>query len=227
MRYLWWGLASAFMLSFVKINFGLAALGVLILSTVIIDFAKKQRRTNTKTVFYVLAVLEIPLLTLGIYGLTLRGLTLYEIRQCLPYLDADHPYNRSLGNTLRIFTERTWSTLTANWLNISFVLVVVSSTVRTLYLLVAKKLDTQRERMIWLVLIVLSLFYVVNLHEFIKSGVWHRTLWKEPLGVMLSFIVIYTAIFAWSKRWQGFVWIALFGLMGWGFYGRTVVSREA
>ena len=60
-----------------------------------------------------------------------------------------------------------------------------------------------------------------------KSGVWHRTLWKEPLGVMLSFIVICTAIFAWSRRWQGFVWIALFGLMGWGFYGRTVVSREA
>ncbi|MDA2934774.1 hypothetical protein MYX82_10595, partial [Acidobacteria bacterium AH-259-D05] len=224
--YLWWGLIFALTLAFVKVNFGYAALVILALSTFIIDLTRKQKPTRSKKLFYILAIFALPLLIIGIYWLIIRGLPIYEIRQVFPYLEADHPYNVSLWNALQQFAQKQWEYATSNWASIAFSTLIISSTIRTLYLLIAKKLDPSKERMIGLSLIVLSIFYIANLHEFLKSGVSYRTIWSEPLGMMLSFIVIYTATFTWPNRWRTCLWISIFCLISWGFYSNMVTVRE-
>lgn len=224
---LWWALACAFILSFVKVNFGLTALVAVVSSTFIVDFSNKENPTRSKKVFYVLAILGAPLLIAEVYWLFLRGLTSYEIRQCLPYFDADHPYNTSVFTALGILAQGTWNQATSSWANISFGLLVTGSAVRTAHSLMTRKLTSSTRKTIGLSLIILAILYAGNLHEFIKSGVWYRTVWAQPLGVMLSFIVIDTAWSAWSKRWHTGAWIVIFCLMSWGFYGKASTVREA
>ena len=37
---------------------------------------------------------------------------------------------------------------------------------------------------------MLGLFYVVNFHEYLKSGVWYRGFWAQPLSMMITFLLI-------------------------------------
>ena len=226
-QFLWWAVACAFILSFVKVNFGLTALVAIVLTTFIVDFSRKENLTRSKKAFYALAILGVPLLIAEVYWLFLRGLTSYEIRQCLPYFDADHPYNTSIFAALGILAQGTWNQATSTWANISFGLLVTGSAVTTVHALMTRKLDPSTRKTIALSVTILTILYVGNLHEFIRSGVWYRTMWSQPLGVMLSFIFIHTALSAWSKRGQAGAWIVLFGLMSWGLYGKASTVSEA
>ena len=40
---------------------------------------------------------------------------------------------------------------------------------------------------------MLTLFYAANFHEYLKSGVWYRGFWSQPLSIMIAFILIDTA----------------------------------
>jgi uncharacterized membrane protein len=40
---------------------------------------------------------------------------------------------------------------------------------------------------------MLCLFYVANFHEYLKSGVWYRSFWAQPLSMMIIFLLIDTA----------------------------------
>ena len=40
---------------------------------------------------------------------------------------------------------------------------------------------------------MLCLFYVANFHEYLKSGVWYRAFWAQPLSMMITFLLIDTA----------------------------------
>ena len=40
---------------------------------------------------------------------------------------------------------------------------------------------------------MLGLFYVANIHEYLKSGVWYRAFWAQPLSIMITFLLIDTA----------------------------------
>ena len=226
LRYLWWGIAIATTLSFVKLNFGLAALFLLVVSTFITDLAGRRKLTRTKKIFYAVGILVPPLLITAVYWLFLHGLTLYEIRQCLPYLGADHPYNTTLSNAIAILARATWNRATSDWTSATFFVLVLGSAIRTIYLFLKRKLDPSRERTIGLALIILSIYYGVNLHEFLMSGVWYRTVWSQPLIMMLSFVFLYAAVSALSRRWQAGLWIVLLGLVSLGFYTRTSLIGE-
>ena len=226
MRYLWWGLAFALILAFVKVNFGFVALTALILSTFIIDRVRRQDPADSKKIFYGLAFLGLPVFIIGAYWLITRGLTIYEIRQCLPYLAVDHPYNISLGEALRILVQGTWDGVTSNWVSMAFGLLLSGSVIRTLFLFVLRKLPSSTEKTIGLSLIALSIFYIGNLHEFMSSGVWYRTVWSQPLGMMISFIVIHTAVSDWPRRWHTGMWILIVCFMSWGFYSKAAMVGE-
>jgi hypothetical protein len=226
LRYLWWGIAIATTLSFVKLNFGLAALFLLVVSTFITDLAGRRKLTRTKKIFYAVGILVPPLLITAVYWLFLQGLTLYEIRQCLPYLGADHPNNTTLSNAIAILARTTWNRATSDWTSATFFVLVLGSAIRTIYLFLKRKLDPSRERTTGLALIILSIYYGVNLHEFLMSGVWYRTVWSQPLIMMLSFVFLYAAVSPLPRRWQAGLWIVLLGLVSLGFYTRTSLIGE-
>ena len=85
-------LTFVFLLGLVKINFGLVALLVTILTVNVSDRIRPMPFNKAKRSFYITA-LFLPLAWAAVYYWMTYGLTFAEIRQCFPYLKGDEPYN--------------------------------------------------------------------------------------------------------------------------------------
>jgi len=199
MKAAWGSLIFIFTLCLIKINFGLAALAVSIITIGICDVLKVEKIGRCSLFFYFTALIGIPLLIFLIYWSLLKGLSVMEIRQCLPYMEGDQPYAMNPLVAISIFLQNTLHTITSNWTNFSFAVILNASIIRSIYLIAKNQLTASRKNILLLSLGMLSLFYVANLHEFLKSGVWYRAFWAQPLSMMISFLFIDTAIQSISK----------------------------
>ena len=80
-----WGcLAFILTLFLVKINFGLTALAVSVLTVGMADYVRRSPVTNAKKIFYTLAFVGLPFFVFIIYWSMLKNLTITELTQCLP-----------------------------------------------------------------------------------------------------------------------------------------------
>ncbi len=57
--------------------------------------------------FYLVALIGLPLLVFIIYWSLLKGLSVMEIRQCLPYMEGDQPYSMNPLTAISIFSQMT------------------------------------------------------------------------------------------------------------------------
>lgn len=136
-----------------------------------------------------------------------------EIRQCLPYLEGDQPYTSSPWAAILSFLKITLRTATSNWPNITFAVILNAGILRCLYLFTQKNFLRARKITLGLSLGLLSLFYIVNFHEYLKSGVWYRGLWSQPLSIMLSFFIIDIAAQSIPKLWRRLIFLTLAALI--------------
>ncbi|MBI4309608.1 MAG: hypothetical protein HY591_04680 [Candidatus Omnitrophica bacterium] len=137
----------------------------------------------------------------GIYAWFLQGLSTAEIRQCFPYLGGDEPYNH-LGplQTIPMLANTIAQTIKSSLVDAAFCVLILLCAGQTLRVLLNKKTGTHKRRTMALVLGYAALFYALNLHEFLKSGVFYRSFWSQPFSIFLSFTAI--AIAAQSiPRW--------------------------
>ena len=81
-------------------------------------------------------------------------------------------------------------TIISNWTNFTFAVIINASALRCFYLFVKNKLPAERKTILILSLSMLCLFYVANFHEYLKSGVWYRGFWSQPLSIMITFLLI-------------------------------------
>ncbi|MDE2009912.1 MAG: hypothetical protein KGJ09_07535 [Candidatus Omnitrophica bacterium] len=190
----WSSLPFIFVLCLIKINFGLAALAVSVITVAVCDFVRRTPADRPKKSFYAAAVIGIPLVNFLIYWSLLHGLTIREIRQCLPYLPGDHPYNTTPWTAVCFFCTNTWHTITSTWSNLVFAVLINACALRCIYLIVKNKLPPARRMALLLSLGLLGLFYAANSHEFIASGVWYCQFWAQPLSIMIIFILIDAAL---------------------------------
>ena len=58
-----------------------------------------------------------------------------EIRQCLPYMEGDQPYSMSPWVAISNFLQITLHTITSNWMNFTFAVIINASALRCIYLL--------------------------------------------------------------------------------------------
>ena len=72
-------------------------------------------------------------------------------------------------------------------------MIIYAGVMRCFYLIAKNKLPSVQKTKFILSLGMLCLFYVANFHEFLKSGVWYRSFWAEPIGMMMAFLLIDTA----------------------------------
>jgi len=193
MRAAWGGLGFIFTLCLIKINFGLASLAVCVITVVISDFVRRIPCNTAKKSFYTVAFIGLPLLTFIIYWSLLKGLSVMEIRQCLPYKEGDQPYIISPWIAISNFGQITWHTINTNWVNFTFAVMINASALRCIYLFAKNKIPSSRKIILVLSLSMLGLFYVANTHEYLKSGVWYRIFWAQPLTMMITFLLIDTA----------------------------------
>ena len=192
-RSAWGALGFVFTLCLIKINFGLAALVVSLISICICDFTRGITSTSHKKTFYAAALIGLPLAVFMIYYSLLKGLSVMEIRQCLPYMEGDQPYSTSVWDAVSTFLNITWRGISSNWENLTFAVIINASALCCAYLLFKNRLPPARRKLFILSLSLLVLFYIANAHEYLKSGVWYRIFWAQPLSIMMIFLLIDTA----------------------------------
>ncbi len=190
LRWIYAALCAALILGLIKVNFSLTALIMIAAAILAHDLAYQHPLTTHRKCLYLIALLGIPLVLYAIYNYCLRGLTVMEIRQCLPYFNDDQPYNITIPQALSIFAAVTWKNMTADWANISFAIVLNASILRTGYIALRRKAPAGELKSLSLCLGLMAAFYLINFHEFLKSGVWYRGYWSQPFSIALCFTLI-------------------------------------
>ncbi len=221
-KYAWGAIAGVFIMGLIKINFAVTALLMTLAVVGINDYFNRAAFDTKKKIFACVLLIGIPLAWFSIYALMMHGLSLTEIRQCLPYLGGDEPYN-NLGpmETIPVLWQTILKSITASFIDIAMCAIIVLSTIQTFYLLFTKKLDSSAAKTVWILIAYVILFYIFNLHEFIKSGVFYRAFWSQPFSMMLSFIMIATAC-ASLKQWiKTLLWASLLLVAALGTFNDT------
>lgn len=212
MRYLWGAVATGFILSLIKINFGLAALTGVVLSTLTLDHVKKHPLIMPKKTFYWIAALLAPLAIGIIYWALLKDLPFYAIRQCMPYFGDDQPYHASPLLVIPYFLMQNWLTFIHSFVGVAIGIVLHGCTLWGLYLLVTHKLEKSYRQNVLLTLGLLGLFFVLYFNEFLVSAIWYRTYWSLPFLVLFHFVMIAVAFQSMPKFLRVFILIFLWGL---------------
>ncbi len=194
LRYLYLGLLALFVLCFVKINIGLFSLAAFLVLVAVINFFMKLSFPDAKR-FYTLGAVAVPVVVLGIYLLLLKDLSLYEIRQCLPYLAEDHPYNAPPIVAIRNLIQMTLANISSSPTSILLALLVLLASAQVIFQFFNKDAEPAQKKRMALAILILIVFYVANFHEFLASGiVIYRSFWAKPFSIILIIYILYTAI---------------------------------
>jgi len=183
---------SSFILGliFIKANFGFIALFIFLVSVVFIDKINALPLKKDKLVFFVFSIFIIPPLAVLVYALHFADLPLTYIRQCLPFLIGDHPHFMAPSKSAGLFLSAVYRNMTTGWHNIAMAFIVILTAVQTLRLTLTKQLDKSFTKRLIPALCILTLFYVINFHEYLFSGVLYRTLWSKHFSYLLMFTII-------------------------------------
>ncbi len=194
MPYLYWGLLWIFTLAFIKINLGFSALAAFLIAVYWIDKDIHRPMNGQRRKFYLLGLIVLPALVLAVDLALIQGLSLAEIRQCFPYLKSDHPCHKPLEKCFVLWVRDIFSTLTSAWPHRLFGALVLVALGYDISLFWKKKILPRLSRQIVLAVKILFLFYLFTLHEYLTSVVMDRIIWAKPFSMMLSFILIGTAV---------------------------------
>lgn len=194
LRYLYGGLFSIFILSFIKINFGASMLLAFIASAGIIDFINKNRFSRPKLFFYLTSLILAPAIVAGIYYLLIKGLPLYVVRQCFPYLKSDQPFHPTFWGSIQVFFKETTSKIGSHWAHWVMGTILVFCAGYVSFFSNRKTADQRIKLNLPLAVSILLIFSLCNLHEFLMSAVYYRIYWIKPFQILLLFIIISAAV---------------------------------
>mgnify|MGYP003392864804 CR=1 FL=1 len=210
-------LGLVFLLGLVKINFGVIALLMTILIVNVFDRVRPVPFNKAKRSFYITA-LSVPLAWLAIYRWMTYGLTVREIRECLPYLPGDEPNNHfSFIQTIPMLYHQYLHQIHLAPVLYAVALIIFICLLRDVQLFLVKKNDSPKKIQELFLIIYAALFYFLNLNEYLVSGVYYRSFWAQPPGILLcAFIIIIalnkSSLFLKRALWTFFVIICLFNI---------------
>ncbi len=216
-RWLWRGITAASVLLLIKANFGMTALIILAATAFLTDRAHGIKTNARKRFFYLCCIALIPAVAVAIYWGFLYGLSWYEIRQCLPYASSDQPHHMNPFNAFGQLYGFFFKNLMTNLRDFLFCIVVVFGTLRSFYLLTEKKLKDNEHRALALTVILFGFYYVLNLHEYLQSGVWYRSIWSQAPGIIWMFSCIAAAAASFNRYARMLIWSPVFLLIFLGF----------
>ena len=185
-RSLWNAALAAFVLALIKVNFGLIAILMISLTMLSTDKIYAIPLTRQKIIFHLCNIIVLPVLIIAIYWRFLSGLSWTEINQCMPYFGSYQPYHNSLGNNVIDHLTRFGHNLLSNREQLLFTTIVFFSLANIL----RPKKDKKEQRAIFIFLTLLAIYYILNFHEYLLSGIWYRGIWAEPVGIVFMFTAI-------------------------------------
>lgn len=188
--YLAIGLFFVFLLSLIKINFGLANLFGIIVFYRIFDFLHRVPVTVGKKRLAPIAGILIPVLIFAVYFFLLYKLAPFEIRQCMPYMTDDQPYHSTLWKALYAMGRAIVFNSLSSPSNKVFAIFTVTMTILGLTKIISRKTSLIERQQTTTIFLLLGFLYFINLHEYLLSGVLYRSYWATPFSTMLLFLVI-------------------------------------
>lgn len=184
-----WGLIAAFLLCWVKINIGLAALAGFIGMHLINDILQHQKIAWKK---YILTALLFSGIILGAHWLMLMFLPFDILKQCFQYFgnDAFSAQYPSLMTNITLLFRTTWEHITL-WKPL-LVLYGFAAACLINIMFHLKKIfpDQSLQRAGLIALLAAGMFYLLFLHEFLISGVPFRMNWSQPFALVFIFLTI-------------------------------------
>ena len=187
--YLYLGLGVIFLLCFIKLNFGFSMLAGFVIGAGLIDSFHKRKIDKDKKRFYLAALVVLPAAVFFIHWLMLRGLPFYAVRQCFPFLEGDQPYQSPFLKSLQEFWSYTATQMTRRHLvGITMILAFCIGTLAAGFHEKSKRVLLKKE--LGQVLLIVFIFFILNLHEFLASAVVYRSFWAEPFQIIAMFVII-------------------------------------
>ncbi|HLF19003.1 MAG TPA: hypothetical protein VI749_08990 [Candidatus Omnitrophota bacterium] len=188
--FLYIGVFTVFLLSFVKINFSICAWGSYILCVLIINKHNGIAFKNKKN-FYGVSLILLPLLTILIYYYLINGLPDYVIKQCFPHTKTGGPFSIELSQSISKPLKILWLLATRTPRNGVFLILFLLSLLA--FLIRQKKINPQERKCVNITLICLTLFFFTHLHEFMLSAnadYRYRIIWALPFLVLTFFVLL-------------------------------------
>ena len=226
MTCLWAAALAAFILCFIKLNFGIAGLAATALGAFMTDRSYGLKASPDKKFFYRAALLYLPILTAVIYMYLLFGLTTYEIRQCMPYATADHPYNSLPWIVVAQFWGLFVRKFFTSTLDFFFGASVITSLIRISYLAWYRRLKAKEDLQHLIALAILGMYFIFNFHEYLRSGTWYSSLWSQPLEFMFFFVAISLAVRQTGRLTRILIFGFVAGLAALGWRGQTGIIAQ-
>ncbi len=200
-------LAFVFLLGLVKVSFGLVALLVTILTVYVFDRIRPGPSDKTKRLFYI-AALSLPLAWLAIYRWMTYGLTFAEISECFPYFNGDETYNYlPFNQPMPMLYPHYLQQAHMGHVLYAVALIIFICLVRDVQLFFVKKSGSPKKTEELLLIVYVAFFGLLNLHEYLLSGLLYRSLWAQPLGILLCALIIIIAVKKSPLFLKGAVWI--------------------
>lgn len=222
---LWMALTFGFILCMIKVNFGICSLAVLLASAFYIDHTNRTAIDAPRKMFYLAGCVLVPLAVFLVYYQFLKPLPIYEIRQCLPYSNADQPYNTTPWSAVVAFIKIAAGEASRSVPLLIFYVLTALCVIQTIVLWMTNALEAKQKAVLKTVCVVLGMYVIANFHEFIKSGVWYRWFWAQPPLIVLVFILFETAASHLHKNIRTLLWAVLalmIGIMGIGSWQSAI-----
>lgn len=197
-KYVYLGIAANFILCLIKINFGISTLFSFLISVFLINFVLEIKFTSQDKKLLLITFLSALFLISAIYYLLIKDLNIYEIRQCFPYFGSDQPISSPIIVSILTKIKMIFNNITSSANNLCMAGIVIFSIIKTLSGLKNKKTGHFQKKL-FAYLIILSIFYLASLNEFLKGAMPYRGYWADPIAYLLMFIFISFALRDFSK----------------------------
>lgn len=186
------GLAACFLLSLVKLNIGMFNLFGFMVSIILVDKFLADKPIKGGLSFYAGSFAITFGLIAASYAIFFFDSPLYVLKQSLQLFgnDVSYYYGAGITDHLRQLFVLTLEDITGSWQNLILNAVIIVSLLTAGYRTFQQKALDDPARKILAALAVASIFYVLNLHECIGSGIWFRRAWVEPAQLLTVFLVI-------------------------------------
>ena len=196
-------------LSFIKLNMGLAGLAALLVCVGLIDWTNDGPQRKHNIHFLVLGTVAVIGLVGVVYAAWLHSLPAYTVRECLPYLSSDRASHASLPQAVFLLMRHYVAPLTSPGPNLIFALIILTATGRLIIELIKPELNYADKRTIIIQITIPLIFWCFLLHEFFLSAVPYRLFWVTPLQILLIFLILGLGFRGLAAKIQMFIAVAL------------------
>lgn len=190
--------ACVFVISLIKINFGLAVGGFAFIWPVISSRLYKPWPSPSKRLLR-MGLCLASILILLVYAYHMAGLKLYQLKQCLPYFGSYEPnQNNPIISFFVLFKVTSYYLFSTHpiWALIVLMFIVIGSGAGIISAFIGSDAD-ERARQIRLLIVLLSGFLILLWNEFFISGAIYRAYW----GFSVIFLILFVGLAWFCKKY--------------------------